>query len=202
MKSYIAQYLAQNPRLARLGKAQLTNLTMKAMRRSRVLAEHPSFAFTELTVADNIKAVAENAAAENPATAETPATAQSAEAHQGSGVPEKEPNAQEVDAIKKSKSHLESVMGKKEEPAKPVPVPEEKPVEEEKKKAEPRGRKEWPTTRAGQQERSVSPGTLDGMAMASSSYEHEILMWPQMVPMRQHLEIEERDTPRGRSWGS
>jgi hypothetical protein len=162
-----------------------------------------SFAFTELTVADNIKVVAENAAAENPATAETPATTQSAETHQGSGVPEKEPNAQEVDAIKKSKSHLESVMGKKEEPAKPAPVPEEKSVEEEKKKkAESRGRKEWPTTRAGQQERSVSPGTLDGMAMASFSYEHEILTCTQMVPMRQHLETEERDTPRGRSWGS
>jgi hypothetical protein len=121
----------------------------------------------KLTVADNIKAVAANAAAENPATAETPATVQSAETHQGSGVPEKEPNAQEVDAIKKSKSHLESVMGKKEEPVKPAPVPEEKPVED--KKAESRGRKEWPTTRAGQQERSVSPGTLDGTIMAYPS---------------------------------
>jgi hypothetical protein len=115
-------------------------------------------------------------------------------------VPEKEPNAQEIDAIKKSKSHLESVMGKKEEPAKPAPVPEEKPVEE--KKAESRGRKEWPTTRAGQQERSVSPGTLDGMAMASFSQGHEILTCVQMVLMRRHLEIEERDTPQGRSWGS
>jgi hypothetical protein len=64
-------------------------------------------------------------------------------------------------------------MGKKAEPApkpeEPSPTPVAAPAPAEKKAEEPtpetgdRGRKkDWPTTRAGQQERSVSPGTLPG----------------------------------------
>ena len=64
-------------------------------------------------------------------------------------------------------------MGKKPEPtpkaeeapaSTPVaaPAPTEKAAEQPKKEEDTRARKDWPSTRAGQQERSVSPGTLDG----------------------------------------
>ncbi len=58
-------------------------------------------------------------------------------------------------------------MGKKAEATpkivepEPAPAPE-KTAEEPKQEEERKPRKEWPNTRAGQQERSVSPGTLDG----------------------------------------
>ena len=58
-------------------------------------------------------------------------------------------------------------MGKKPETTpkiiepEPTPAPE-KAAEEPKPEEEKRSRKDWPSTRAGQAERSVSPGTLDG----------------------------------------